>query len=321
MFRKLISLFLVFIASIQTIFASFLTDRLSDIGVGLGDLLKNPVTVGMFMFFALFFGIYSLFNVLLKFAFKDHALDGENKARKVVAFMMSFIGVTGLYYFFTIGGATVKNFVLTFGGFFGFLIVLVLSFFVFKLFQNFAEALTKDNQKGAKLGYALMMTLGSLTVLYLIFGFTGQVLKAYDCDVTSPEIKNTTEEGFLKTKICPQSTFYGTLMYWTINLISLAATLLFIFGPWYWFARNKKDEGDGDDDGSTESKDEQSKEAKSLNTSLGIVKKELGNLNENHKERSKVLKGMLAEVKNAQNTSGSVDSKSASDIANQREDK
>lgn len=280
MFKNLIYVILAFIVTISSSYAGFITKGFQNLGVDLSGILANANVLAVFYFIALLFGMFSLFNVLLKFAFKDHALHGENKARKVVAFMIAFIGTSGIFFMFTGEHAKpAKEFVLLMGGFFGFLIVLVLSFFVFKLFQSLADGIYEKDKKAGMAGYVLMMILAVLTISYLNFGYAGQVLEQYQCTPTSEEVATHQEDGFFKEKLCEQSTFFGTLMYWTIVLIELAVFSAFIAA--IVFAVKKIG-------GNNESSDESSEENKKSKEKQSRIKKVEGALNTLIKDAKKL---------------------------------
>ena len=109
--------------SFKSIFAFSLADSFNTVfgSNGLGGLLGSPEVLYFFYFLVIFLSAFQLFKILMK------AISFPEKAANVIAFMISFIGSTGIFYMFGSNQEALINF---FGGLFGFIIIFALLAFV-----------------------------------------------------------------------------------------------------------------------------------------------------------------------------------------------
>jgi hypothetical protein len=85
---------------------------------GLFGLLNNPVVVFALIYLAYFLGFFNILKIALKPVFGA----SHEKETKTVAMMLSFIGVTGMFFMFT-KGKGIEEGILLFGGSVGFILL------------------------------------------------------------------------------------------------------------------------------------------------------------------------------------------------------
>jgi hypothetical protein len=278
MLKYLFSSFLLYFYIISNSFASenagFLVKSFDTISLGFAQLFGNPNVVFFFMFIAFFFGVFSLIKNLLKFAFKNHALGSEKKAINVIAFMISFIGTSGIAFMFN---SSPTQFVLFFGGIFGLLIMIVFSFLIMQLFVNMANSVApKEGDKRKNIAaFWTIIILGSLLVAYLILGFSGKVLVEMGCsDTFVQHFGESTGDGKWS---CDASMVFSSIFSLVSTLIQIIWTfviLALIFGSFWWFLlRDPKDSAQ---------KNMSDKEVKEDKTKKSNIKKVEGSLSSIH---------------------------------------
>lgn len=99
-FIKLVLWVFSFGILVSSVFAGYITDNLGTVFRDIIDNVLLNVYVMYFLFFvAMFFGCYALVVGALRLAFKKH--DYHKKEIKVISFMVSFMGVSGLFIMLT----------------------------------------------------------------------------------------------------------------------------------------------------------------------------------------------------------------------------
>jgi hypothetical protein len=122
MIRRLFLAFFTLVLSSVSVFAaefSLMTPFVQILGEnGLFGLLNNSVVVFAFIYLAYFFGFFNILKIALKPVFGS----GHVKETNTVALMLSFIGVTGMFYMFG-KDSSIDEAILLFGGSVGFLLL------------------------------------------------------------------------------------------------------------------------------------------------------------------------------------------------------
>ena len=122
MIRRLFLTFFTLISSSVTVFAagfSLMTPFEQILGeTGVFGLLNNSVVVFALIYLAYFLGFFNMLKIALKPVFGS----GHEKETKTVAMMLSFIGVTGMFYMFS-KDAGIEEGILLFGGSIGFFLL------------------------------------------------------------------------------------------------------------------------------------------------------------------------------------------------------
>jgi hypothetical protein len=227
----------LFVANITLGYSGFLTNAFSNMSLGFGRLFGNANVVFMFMFIAFFFGVFSLIKNLMKYAFKNHHLGSEKKAINVIAFMISFIGTSGIAFMFN---KSSEQFVLFFGGIFGMLIMIVFSFLIMQIFISMANSVApkEGDVRKNKGAFWAIIVFGSLLVIYMLLGFSGKIVTSMGCVDPFDYMSKTVGQDTAESYTCSQSIFFGQLVNLLSNTLSLLWGLvliaLFIF-PFWWF--------------------------------------------------------------------------------------
>ena len=162
LFNRGIWMFLVFFYSVNIVSAG-IVDSLIRASQEMNFLLSQENVIFTFTFIAMLAGTFSLFKALLSFVFKENS-HFKRKEISVIAFMLSFIGTSGIYFIFS---RDAEEFIYVFGGFFGLLIVLFVVFFMMRLFYQVAESVKNQDGKGKGPQWWFLMVLGSLLSTYL----------------------------------------------------------------------------------------------------------------------------------------------------------
>jgi hypothetical protein len=301
MFKKLFSLLILILVSFESIFAGFLSEKFSNISTGFYQFFSNASAVSVLMYFAFFFGVFSLMKNLLGFAFKSHPLGQENKAKTVLAFMISFIGTSGIFYMFK---SSPRDFVLFFGGIFGLLILIVFSILIMQLFLSFANSLSpKHGDKRENVAaYWTIMVLGALLVSYMIFGFAGKILVEMGCssDLRSliGEFKGVPYSDSPENYVCNQSTLFSKVFSWSGNLVEVLVTIAFFLGIWWLITSIKSKNGDdGDDDSSSKKQKESEKHAKEVKELVKGFHNSMDNAHTHFNEKTSALQELQDELR------------------------
>lgn len=291
MINKYFAILLIALMSISNSFASnFFSTRFTEIARSFNTLFTTDVVVFFFMFVAFFFGVFSLIKTLLKSAFKSHALGSEKKATNVIAFMISFIGTSGIAFMFN---NNPKQFVLFFGGIFGFLIIIVFAFLIMQLFINMANSVAPkegDTRKN-KGAYWTLIIVGSLLVAYLILGFTGKVLIEMGCTtVFSQHASGDKIVCNYSALFTALFSFASTVISWIWNLIIIGI----VFGSLWWFLfRDPKASSDKNlSDDEKKAKKEKTSNIKKVEGALNSISKAGKRLSEASKKEQELIKQM-----------------------------
>jgi len=125
--KKLNFIFLSFFSSISLVFAepNFLAKPFVQLfgEEGIGFLIKNATVVASLIYLAYLIGFFNIFKIALKPVFGA----GHKKEAGTVALMLSFIGVTGMFYIFGKDPVTKKittdSLIVLFGGTIGFIML------------------------------------------------------------------------------------------------------------------------------------------------------------------------------------------------------
>lgn len=163
--------------------ASVIQDTFIKFGTTISSLILNEKVVLGFMFFAMIVGTFALFKGLLRFSFGK--IDGSGqfgqKEINVIAFMLSIIGTTGIFFIFR---SDASGLISLFGGSVGLLFVLFICVLIMRFFIDFAKSFENpEGPLGKGAGWISIVALGAIFSLFLIIGYAGQVLKSLGCKV------------------------------------------------------------------------------------------------------------------------------------------
>ena len=296
MLKKIFVLLIVFSFFVQSIFAGFLTAKLGTLGIEFNNVLKDANFISVVMFLALFFGVYSLMRELITFAFKSHTLGQEKKAKNVIAFMVSFIGTSGMY--FMMGAEDPKMFVLFFGGIFGLVVIILFSFLIMQLFISMANSLApKENGKRTNLGvFWALIGIGSLLVAYMVLGFSGTVLVNMGCSDPFKEVFGSSTLGGYS---CDKSTVFSKVFSWADQFIEILWTIfvLVIFILPFFLLNRDKNESKSKKDSKDDKEDKEKKSnIKKVEGALNSIKSESNKLNEASENEDGLIRQMAGYI-------------------------
>jgi hypothetical protein len=185
MLKRLQYLFLAFFLSLSSLFAAenFLVKSFNNIlgNDGLGALLKSESFLYGFYFLLILFSMQSIFKSIFL------SIKLGEKPSNIVSFMFSAIGTSGIFFMFKDNQAGIVS---LFGGFFGFIIILILGFIIAKTIIGF--------NKGEKVFTAkwFAVVFGAAFVYnILLFTMANQFLKS--ADVSWINWISTTTGGFI----------------------------------------------------------------------------------------------------------------------------
>ena len=137
--------------------------------------------------------------------------------------MISFIGVTGIFFMFK--GST-EQFIRLFGGGFGYFFVLFVTVFMMKLFFHLAEGV-KDSEGilGKGPGWIFIVIIGLIFSSYLLLGYTSKVI---GCEMNTNSASCGDNSNFF---------IYGKIWEFTKVVLEWLIPLAIIFGLWWFFIR------------------------------------------------------------------------------------
>lgn len=309
MLKKTFLFVLALLLSLYSSFAAFsLSQKFIEMSQGFNNLFSSADFVSFAMFAALFFGIFSLIKALLSLAFKNHLLGSEKKAKNVIAFMISFIGVSGI--FFMYGAKDAHKFVLLLGGTFGFLIITILVFLIMQLFLSMANSLVErdDDGKISKnyLSWLFVIILGTLTSLYLLIGFTAGLLSELGCGTSMSKVIGDFKGVPLNLDdpsnyVCSESTVLSWMLNLFLSLLNFILPFAIIIGlivGWQKLFGSKKSESeDGEILEEEKQNDIKINEIKDLvkgfSSSLKSARKEVENKEKALDNLQKALRGKM----------------------------
>lgn len=255
---------------------AMIADQLGVIAEGLIDLLASTNVVFAFMFLAMFIGTFAMFKGLLRFAFKKSGQFG-NKEINVIAFMMSFIGTSGIFFMFAGSNTEQKQLILLFGGGIGLLLVLFITFFMlfffYRVAENFAEG---KGFLGKGYGWWTIMCFGVLLSLYLFLGYVTKLVT----------------EGI-------NIGLFSNLLEYLKNIIPWIITLTIIFGiMWLLFRGKSEDSKDEINTTEVEKKNEEKeKRVAQVETLLNDIDKEMNGAKKLFEEQNDSLNELDSLIK------------------------
>ncbi len=260
---------------------------LKEVGAGITSLLENADVVFALMFIATFMGTFSMFQSLLKLAFKSHS-GFTRKPITVISMMLSVIGTLGIFFMYR---SHPDTFIYIFGGGVGYFLILFFVVFVMKFMYNFAES-SKDETgifgKGPM--WVFLVVLGVLVSSYLMIGYTGTVLGGLNChsipdpDAWVDSISCNSQQGtWLYAKV------YNFFAY----LIPYVIVIAIGFGIWGIIKKMKKNKEEKEEESDYTKEDEESDN--NISQIKSYVKNFVNSLkeaNEAADDKVKILKDM-----------------------------
>jgi len=164
MLKKLLITLFTIISSVKLAFAAqgnFLTKPFVDLfgSEGISYLLKNEAVVAGLLYVAYLLGFFNILKVGLSYAgFKsDHT-----KERNTIAMMISFIGVTGMFFIFR---ESPEQMIVLFGGSVGFFLLCLIGISFINLIRNVSKG--DDNETLTKWGMVRVL-LATIFVFFML---------------------------------------------------------------------------------------------------------------------------------------------------------